>query len=92
MLKEFGRVVMFRGQQHIVLIDNNQINQIMIQGGFEESSSFRLRWLVKKNSPLALNPPKYGEIVEVYGAEYSVISKVHRPPSPWIDTIVQNTT
>ena len=91
MLKEFGRVVVFREQQHIVLVDVNQIDDIMEQGGFHQSSSYRVRWLVKKDSPLYIDPPKFGELIEVYGAEYTIVSKTHRPPSPWIDTIVRNT-
>lgn len=91
MLKEFGRVVNFRGQQYIVLVDNNQIDEVMEQGGFHQSSSFRIRWLVTKDSPLSVNPPKYGESVDVYGQDMTIVSKTHRPPSPWIDTIVRTT-
>jgi uncharacterized protein YqgQ len=92
MLKEFGRVVVFRNKQMIALIDQNQIDEVMIQGGFEQKSTYRVRWLVKKGSDLYLNPPSFGEQMEVYGAEYTIISKTYRPPSPWVDTIVQNTT
>jgi hypothetical protein len=91
MLKEFGRVVVFRGKQHIALVDVNQVDEVMEAGGFHNSSSYRIRWLLSVNSPLTINPPVFGEQVEVYGQEMTIVSKTHRPPSPWVDTIVRAT-
>lgn len=91
MLKEFGRVVVFREKQYIVMVDVNQIDEIMEQGGFHHAGSFRLRWLITSDSPLSVDPPKYGESVEVYGQDMTIVAITKRPPSPWIDTIVRAT-
>lgn len=90
LLKESGRVVFFRGKQYVVLIATNPVSDMMIQGGFEQKANYTIRWLLAKGSDLAQNPPTYGEQLEVYGLPMVIIGKTHRPPSPWLDTPVQN--
>lgn len=91
MLREFGRVVIFRGQQVIALVDNNPLDEVMVVGGMQINASYRIRWLAKKDSHLAKNPPEFGEQVDVYGRAFTIVTITNRPPSPWIDTTVQVT-
>ena len=90
LLKESGRVINFRGKQYVVLIATNPVSDMMIQGGFEQKASYTIRWLLAKGSDLAQNPPTYGEQLEVYGLPMVIIGKTYRPPSPWLDTPIQN--
>jgi hypothetical protein len=91
MLSEFGRVVVFRGQQVIALIENNPLDEVMQRGGMQVEASYRIRWLARKGGPIEARPPEFGEQVEVYGRMFTVVTITRRPPSPWIDTVVQVT-
>jgi hypothetical protein len=90
-LLEAGRVVVFRGQQYTVLVDVNPLDEVMSRGGMQVEGSYRVRWLSKKDSPLDQRPPEFGEQVEVYGKPFTIVTITRRPPSPWIDTVVQVT-
>lgn len=90
-LQEVGRVVIFRGQQYMAMIDSNPMDEVMQRGGMQVEASYRIRWLVKKDSPLYARPPEFGEQVEVYGKQFTIVTITRRPPSPWIDTVVQVT-
>lgn len=90
-LQEAGRVVVFRGQQYHVLVDVNPLDEVMSRGGMQIEASYRVRWLVKKGGPLEQRPPDFGEQVEVYGRPFTIVTITRRPPSPWIDTVVQVT-
>lgn len=90
-LQDCGRVVIFRGGQNTVLIDVNPLDEVMSRGGMQIESSYRIRWLAKKGGPLEQRPPEFGEQVEVYGRQFTIVTITRRPPSPWIDTVVQVT-
>lgn len=90
-LQECGRVVIFRGQQHLVLIDQNPMDEVMVRGGMQVEASYRIRWLAKRGGILEKEPPNFGEQVEVYNKPFTVVTITNRPPSPWIDTVVQVT-
>lgn len=90
-LQEVGRVVVFRGQQHNVLIDVNPLDEVMVAGGMQRNASYRIRWLAKRGSNLESSPPDFGEQVTVYGEAMTIVTITKRPPSPWIDTVVQVT-
>lgn len=90
-LKEFGRVITFRGKPVVALIDNNPLDEMMVAGGMQINASFRVRFLAKTGSTMQLSPPKFGEQINIYGRHYTVVSITYRPPSPWFDTVVQVT-
>jgi hypothetical protein len=90
-LKELGRVVIYRKNQVLAMVDPNPIDSIMTQGGFDNDTSFRVKFFAKSNSELIRNPPSHGEQVTVYGSQYTIVSITYRPPSPWIETVVQPT-
>lgn len=90
-LTEVGRVVIFRGQQYMVMIDSNPMDEVMVRGGMQVNASYRVRWLAKRGSPIDQRPPDFGEQVEVYGKAFTIVTITRRPPSPWIDTVVQVT-
>lgn len=90
-LQEVGRVVTFRGQKYTTLIDVNPLDEVMQRGGMQINSSYRIRWLAKTDSTLHKTPPDFGEQVEVYGRMFTIVTITRRPPSPWIDTVVQVT-
>lgn len=91
LLRELGRIVIYREKQVIAMVDPNPMDQAMAVGGFHIQSSFRVKFLAKKNSELRNNPPKHGEQMSVYDLPYTIISIINRPPSPWIECIVQQT-
>lgn len=74
-----------------MLIDVNPLDEVMVAGGMQRNSSYRIRWLAKRGSPLDMTPPDFGEQVEVYGRAFTIFTITRRPPSPWIDTVVQVT-
>lgn len=90
-LYEVGRSVTFRGMKHDVLIDVNPLDEVMSRGGMQIDASYRVRWLAKRGSALEKEPPAFGEQVEVYGRMFTIVTITRRPPSPWIDTVVQVT-
>ena len=91
-LECFGRSVTFRGTTHTVLLAQNPLEQMMGDGGFIFRAGFNVRMLAKDGSALRLNPPAQGEIFTIFGREYTATSITNRPPSPWIDCLVQSTT
>lgn len=90
-LLTFGKPIVFRGKQKIVLISTSPVDQMFTDGGFVYRAYYRIRMLVKLDDPLRQEPPKQGEQLEVYGRQYTVTSVTNRPPSPWIDVSVQST-
>lgn len=91
LLRELGRVVRFRDRQVLAMVDPNQLDEIMSSGGFQIQASFRVKFLAKKDSEFRKNPPKHGEQVFYNERQYTIISIINRPPSPWIETFVQPT-
>ena len=87
-LSELGREVTFRDKKILALIDTNNTEQTLADGGFMFSTGFRVRFLIKKGSDLAKNIPKHGESVTVYDTKLYISQTTYRPPSPWMDVYV----
>lgn len=92
LLKNLGKVVIFRGQQMLALIDRNPFDQMMGDGGMVVRASYRIRFFAKKKTPLYIEPPKYGEQVSLYGRDFTITSVTPRFPEPWFDVMVQSAT
>lgn len=90
-LTELGRDIVFRGVQMKAIIDTNQLEQFMNNGGMVLKAAYRIRMFAKKDGPLWNNPPQHSEIIEVYGKEFTIVSTVIRKPSPWFDVTVHAT-
>lgn len=91
LLRELGRVVRFRESHVVAMVDPNPLDEIMSQGGFQIQTNFRVKFLAKRDSEMRKNPPKHGEQVSYNERQYTIVSITNRPPSPWIETIVQPT-
>lgn len=91
-LKEFGRDVTFRGKTWKVMLENNPLDQMMMDGGMVVKASFKVRFYAEKGGPLEKNPPKFGEQLGIYGRPFTVVSITYHPPSPWYDVVVHSTT
>jgi hypothetical protein len=87
-LSEFGRSIIFRGVNVVVLIDTNPIEQSLENGGFVYTSGYRIRMLAIAGSTYAVTPPRHGETMSIYGEPYTIKQVTKRPPSPWIDVFV----
>jgi hypothetical protein len=84
----FGRTVVFRNTNWSVMISRAPLDQMMGDGGFTYNASWSLRFLAPAGSPLALDPPRHGERITVFGKVTTVMNITNRPPSPWIDVLV----
>lgn len=87
-LADFGREITFRGEKHIVLIDNNNVQEQIDVGGFTFKAGYRVRFYIEYGSRLEKNLPSYGERLTIFGKTYAIDTITYRPPSPWFDAFV----
>lgn len=91
-LATFGREATFRGKKVLVMVNTNQMDQLMMDGGFAYKAHFRIRFLLRPGTDLHAQPPKSGEQLSLFGSAFTIVSVTYRPPSPWMDVQVQSST
>lgn len=87
-LTDFGREVTFRGEKHIVLLDNNNVQDALDVGGFTFKAGYRVRFYIEDGGKLERNLPEFGERLTIFGRIYAIANITYRPPSPWLDAYV----
>lgn len=87
-LTDFGREITFRNEKHIVLLDNNSIEDTLDVGGFTFKAGYRVRFYIEQGGKLERNLPEFGERLTIFGRTYAIDRITYRPPSPWFDAFV----
>lgn len=87
-LTDFGREITFRNVKHIVLLDNNIVEQSLDVGGFTFKAGYRVRFYIEEGGKLEKNLPDFGERLIIFGQIYAIDKVTYRPPSPWLDATV----
>lgn len=90
-IAEFGRDVVFRGNNLKVIIGTNSLSENFREGGLVYSSAFNIRFLAPLGEWLSNNPPKQGEKIQFAGRSYTIVAVTVRKPSPWIDCQMEAT-
>ena len=87
-LKDFGRQIEFRGKKHIVLLDQNAVQETFDVGGYTYQAGYRVRFYIEEGGVLEKALPEFGERIEIFEKTYAIDRITYRPPSPWFDAYV----
>ena len=91
-LETFGRPITFRGVSLYAMISRAPVEQILSDGGLVNLSGYQVRIHAPAGSTYAVTPPTQGEHMTVFGRRHTVTSVTYRPPAPWVDVMVSDST